>query len=405
MKVNKWTTVLASAGLISGSIAVQAEESPVMTALSSTTISGYVDTSMNWNPGTGNANPAQYGFNNATKMDGFNLNAVNLQISKPMDEGQWAAGYNVEMLFGPDAVGYNPSFMGDNTSDFAIKQAYVTLRAPVGNGLDFKVGVFDTIIGYEVADGPYNPNYTRSYGWSIEPTQHTGVLMSYQFNDVISANAGVANTLSSGINSRDNWIGTGTVGTKAESQKTWMGSVALTAPESMGWFSGSTLYGGVVYGFASGNTGAALSNQNQVNYYVGGTMTTPIEALSLGASWDYAGASGNTTAGFISPSYYQNAYALYASYQITEKMSVHGRGEYSAGQMLYVTPSGDAGQVWAATIDLEYQLWANVLTRAEFRWDQTNSDQFGGTSPWTGGGAAPVKENDFLFALQVAYLF
>jgi len=61
----------------------------------------------------------------------------------------------------------------------------------VGNGLDFKVGVFDTVIGYEVADGPYNPNYTRSYGWSIEPTQHTGVLMSYQFNDVISANAGV----------------------------------------------------------------------------------------------------------------------------------------------------------------------------------------------------------------------
>jgi hypothetical protein len=142
MKVNKWTTALASAGLISGAMTVQAEESPVMTALSSTTIAGYVDTSMAWNPGTGNANPAQYGFNNASKMDGFNLNAVNLQISKPMDEGQWAAGYNVEMLFGPDAVGYNPSFLGDSTSDFALKQAYVTLRAPVGNGLDFKVGVF-----------------------------------------------------------------------------------------------------------------------------------------------------------------------------------------------------------------------------------------------------------------------
>ena len=31
----------------------------------------------------------------------------------------------------------------------AIRQAYMTLRTPVGNGIDWKVGVWDTIIGYE----------------------------------------------------------------------------------------------------------------------------------------------------------------------------------------------------------------------------------------------------------------
>jgi len=404
MKVNKWTTALASAGLISGAITTQAEESPVMTALSSTTIAGYVDTSLAWTPGTGNANPAQYGFNNASKLDGFNLNAVNLQISKPMDEGQWAAGYMVELLFGPDAVGYNPAFTGSGASDLAVKQAYVSLRAPVGNGLDFKVGVFDTIIGYEVGDGPYNPNYTRSYAWSIEPTQQTGVTMSYQFNDVISATAGVANTLTPGINARGNFIGAGTIGTKAESQKTWLGSVALTAPESMGWFSGSTLYAGVVYGFAGGTTaGSGLSNQNQENFYVGGTMTTPIEALSLGASWDYAGASANSTApAGNNPSYYQNAFALYASYKVTEKMSVHGRGEYSQGNILYTNPGGDAGSVWAGTVDVDYQLWSNVMTRVEARWDQTKGDWFGGDQ--YNGGQADLQ-NEFLLALQVVYLF
>jgi hypothetical protein len=404
MKVNKWTTALASAGLISGAITTQAEESPVMTALSSTTIAGYVDTSLAWTPGTGNANPAQYGFNNASKLDGFNLNAVNLQIGKPMDEGQWAAGYMVELLFGPDAVGYNPTFTGSGASDLAVKQAYVTLRAPVGNGLDFKVGVFDTIIGYEVGDGPYNPNYTRSYAWSIEPTQQTGVLMSYQFNDVISATAGVANTLTPGINARANYVGPGTtIGTKAESQKTWLGSVALTAPESMGWFTGSTLYAGVVYGFAGGTTaGSGLGNQNQANYYVGGTMTTPIEALSLGASWDYAGASANTTGGINSPSYYQNAFGLYASYKVTEKMSVHGRGEYSHGNILYTTTGGDAGSVWAGTVDVDYQLWSNVMTRVEARWDQTKGDWFGGDQ--YNGGQADLQ-NEFLLALQVVYLF
>ena len=40
-----------------------------MTALSATTISGYVDTSAVWNPGTGNANPAPYSFNAGNRTD------------------------------------------------------------------------------------------------------------------------------------------------------------------------------------------------------------------------------------------------------------------------------------------------------------------------------------------------
>jgi hypothetical protein len=415
MKVNKWTTALASAGVIGGALAVQAEETPVMTALSSTTISGFVDTSMHWNLGTGNANPAQFGFNFPSKQDGFNLNQVNLQIGKAMDEGQWAAGYKAELMFGPNAVAYNPSFNSDGTSDFAVKQAYVELRAPVGNGLDFKVGVFDAIIGYEYGNSVDNPNYTASYGWSIEPTQHTGVLMSYQFNDMISASAGVANSVFAGVNSRGSYLGAGTVGTKAESQKTWMGSVAVTAPESMGWFSGSTLYGGIVYGFPAGGTAGtgpgSIGNQNQVNYFVGGTMTTPWEQLSLGVAWDYAGASANTTGTgsgvAATQSYYQNVFALYASYQATEKLSLHARGEYGSGDLLYAQANGENGQVWAGTLTAQYELWANVITRAEVRWDQANSNQFGGRAPWAGGNGTTdaSKSNDFMAAIQIAYLF
>ena len=50
------------------------------------------------------------------------------------------------------------------------------LRTPVGNGIDWKMGVFDTVIGYESNSDPLNPNYTRSYGYTIEPTTHTGIL-------------------------------------------------------------------------------------------------------------------------------------------------------------------------------------------------------------------------------------
>ena len=61
MKFNKWTVCLAAGGVVSLASAVQADEaqkpmSQVMTAVSATTLSGYVDTSIIWKPGTGDAN-------------------------------------------------------------------------------------------------------------------------------------------------------------------------------------------------------------------------------------------------------------------------------------------------------------------------------------------------------------
>ena len=105
MKFNKWTVALAALGVVSLASAAKAEEkaSPVMTALASTTISGYVDTSAEWNPGTGNANLPPYKFNSPSKADGFNLDVIQLRIDKPLDESDWAAGYRADLWFGPDA--------------------------------------------------------------------------------------------------------------------------------------------------------------------------------------------------------------------------------------------------------------------------------------------------------------
>src|SRR4029078_12244947 len=103
-------------------------------------------------------------------------------------EGQWAAGYKADLVFGPDANYYSTTLNGNgiNTGDFAVKQAYVAMRAPVGNGLDFKMGVLDTVVGYEVFESPNNPNYSRSFGYALEPTHHTGLLASYHVADWMS---------------------------------------------------------------------------------------------------------------------------------------------------------------------------------------------------------------------------
>src|SRR6266545_5197837 len=127
MKFNKWTIGLAAVGVVSLASAAKADEklSAVQTALSSTSISGYVDTSAQWNFGTGNANNPPYKFGGASKADGFNLNVVQLRIAKPLDEAEWAAGYRVDLWFGPDAnvLGTTSALAPGSSSDFAIRQA------------------------------------------------------------------------------------------------------------------------------------------------------------------------------------------------------------------------------------------------------------------------------------------
>ncbi|MDB6123999.1 MAG: hypothetical protein JWQ71_2992 [Pedosphaera sp.] len=368
MKFNQWTLGLAAVGVVSLASVVQAEEaikaSSVMTALSSTTLSGYVDTSAQWNLGTGNAFNPGYAFGGPGKADGFNLNVVKVTLEKPADAAEgWAAGYKVDLLFGPDANALATQSSGVR-ADFGVKQAYVDLKAPVGNGLDIKVGVFDTILGYEVFESGNNPNFTRSYGYTIEPTTHTGVLLSYQFCDAIGVSAGVANTFGPVINARAFPNGGFSAGTKAESYKTYMGSISLTAPKEWDFIAGSTLYGGVINGFnaASVNTGGA---SDQTSFYVGSTLNTPLKTLKVGVAYDYAGVSKQPSA---AGSGFANAVSLYGTFAVTEKMSLNGRAEYfsqSKGQAIATLPS----EVFALTGTLQYDLWKNVISRLEIRWD------------------------------------
>src|SRR5436190_14662400 len=135
MKFNKWTLALASVGIVSlGSVARAEEQHSVMTALQSTTLSGYVDTSANWWTGNqagalgaGGLGLPGRSFDGANKQDKFNLNAVKLVLEKPLgDENSWSAGYKADLVFGPDASYYSTTttFNGVNNDDFAVKQAY-----------------------------------------------------------------------------------------------------------------------------------------------------------------------------------------------------------------------------------------------------------------------------------------
>src|SRR5438477_632629 len=147
MKMSKWTRMLLSAGLISLPAVVQAADPPatpntVLTALSATTLSGYVDTTAVWKFGTGDANMPGRVYDGPDAQDGFNLNVVSLTLDKPLDESPWAAGYHVQMLMGPYAAKRGTDLVASSTTTgFSFNEAYVALRVPVAaGGIDFKVG-------------------------------------------------------------------------------------------------------------------------------------------------------------------------------------------------------------------------------------------------------------------------
>jgi len=415
MKIEKWTLGLAAAGLVTLAPAVLAQSTnapapiPMLTTLSATTISGYVDTSAVWNPGTGNANPAPYAFN-AGKQDGFNVDAVDIKIAKPQDETGWSAGYVAELSYGPDATAIDGGAA-------PIRQAYVALHMPVGNGIDWQLGRWDNLLGYEGSDSYKNPNFTRSYGYSFEPTEHTGLLGTYAFNSTVSLQAGIADTINTlGLNSRSD-PGSPVI----ESKKSVVSLLTLTAPDSWGGFKGSAFYAGFDYG--EGNSGgsttigtnapSAAKGHDRQEVYIGTTINTPVTGLTLGASWDWihhfdvVNSPGSTI-----DARYVDAVAGYASYKLTDKLTVNGRAEYANGPGLTAilfandgeAPTGGSSfnKVIDLTGTLQYDLWANVISRLEVRWDHAadSSTPFGGTVAGTG-----AKKNEVLVAANVIYKF
>jgi len=387
----------------------------VQTALSNTTLSGYVDTSAMWNTGsqngasgtptatTGGLPPYTPG---GTHGDGFNLNAVDLALDKPMDESPWASGYHVEMMFGQDAIQANAQASN-------IRSAYVAVRTPIGNtAIDWKMGVWDTPLGYESSSAPLNPNFTRSYGYFLEPTSATGILATFKANDVLSLSAGVANA---STGNAQNGYSTATPpaggGTAYESQKAYIGLVTLTAPDTWGWMKGATLTGGII----NADVASAPNGGGRTWLYVGSVIPTPVEGLKFGVAFDYVDYhNANTTPpgpGFNPAN--DNIYAVagYLNYQCNDKLSFGVRGEVlnGDGAGFSTSPIGQFGSnqyainghtVTELTATVTYKLWENVLSRVEARWDRA------GAKAWdNANGSGPTHQNEFLLAADLCYQF
>jgi len=327
IKTHKWTLALAAAGIVSlPSVATAQEAAAGADALAaSTTLSGYVSTSYTLSDSSG----ADIGKANEN-ADQFKLDIVSLTLSSAQGAGEYATGYNVGMWIGPDNQ--------HTAAEFQLTQANIDLRLPVGNGLDVKVGYFGTVVGYEVYEYTDNAFFQRGLGFYMEPTHHTGILASYQLTDDLSVAAAVVNNGGDAPNEGD-------AGGSASDASTAF-TVSYTAPDSMGFASGTSVY------FAAIMDNDPFSGGTDADFYYASVgLPVGVEGLSVDLAADWVDHNGGND---------DEIYQIYTSYALSEKSTLNARYEWG---------TSDANS-WTGlesyAVGITYDLWDNVLSRVEY---------------------------------------
>jgi hypothetical protein len=368
----------------------------VETAQKGVKLSGYVDTGYSYNftgasSGTSGVT-GRLASDSAGKGD-FNLYAVKIALEKALtSENKAQAGFRTDVMIGEDANylinrAYSYNFDNDNQNSNALflEQAYVEIRAPVGNGWDFKVGKFVSILGYEVIERPANMNTTYGLLWQQMPLYYTGVLSSYKFDDYLDAKLGVVNGSQTDNNTSTSGKGDGCAVLAAlnvtapggnanwsnnfqyssnNDNNTWQFSNMSSTSTSLELSSSGTGYTFIYNSW--GNWAPKFANDKLLFAFnallgtssINGQNFRNLDPSQPGTTWFGAGA--------------------YAKYQFNDWFSLCNRGEYLGGnnpcKPLFNAGSqnGTGLSLWEYTLTAGFNVIDNLLIRAEYRLDWGN---------------------------------
>ena len=405
----------------------------VETAQKGIKLSGYVDTgySYNFTGQGGNSQVNSRVQSDSAQQGDFNLYAVKIALEKAMtSENKAQAGFRVDVMIGEDAKylanpaqTYSSTSLNNTQQDsnyLFLEQAYVQLRAPVGNGWDFKVGKFASILGYEVMERPANMNITYGLLYNQFPFWYTGVLSSYKFDEYLDGKLGVAN----GANSDNNTTTSG-----GSDGVALLAALNVTAPGGNANWSNNFEYSTASENSTGASPTAAgtATTQNALPSNVASTSTGGGAWTIIYNSWGnwapkfandklllaFDSVLGNT-AGANQVGGAQNTTwygaSAYAKYQFNDWFSLMSRGEYFGGDNLNKINNGlgnanqDAGlSWWEYTITAGFNVIDNVLIRAEYRLDW--GDNISGTNSGTSAGQLNSSGPAHYAGAEVVYSF
>ncbi|MBL9129239.1 MAG: outer membrane beta-barrel protein [Verrucomicrobiales bacterium] len=233
-------------------------------ALSEISLSGFVQASYFYNTQEPvDKNSDGYLWN--TVHDSFSLNKFKMTLASQPSERSgetWDTGFRVSMMWGEDASILNTG--GERQGLEALREAYIDLNVPIGDGLIVKAGQLISLLNFESGDGgAANPNFSQGFQWFFTGNgPSTGVQADYQFTDWLNVKARVQNGLYAGaVDNNDAKTVLGSIGLTPD-DKTWVNLLGFIGEESPTLnVSGASVLAGRKFG-SKLNTGLELDYFN-----------------------------------------------------------------------------------------------------------------------------------------------
>jgi hypothetical protein len=393
--------------------------------LSKLEVGGFVTGSYLYNfnqpghPSTGAASQPINQFNN--RHDEFSFDAAKIEIGKTPG-GPGEAGFQFEMLYGQNADILrrgSPTRItdvdGDGTADVIsvgafgdsdmgvfVQEAYASYNL---GGVTWKLGKFETLLGYEVLDSYKNPNITHGvlFTWAI-PLYHTGLLASGNFSEAVTWSLGLTDGFNNVIENND---GKAIVGQLAFTSGPFFAALNGFFGSEASEGSDSAVTQGSVDDFWIFDGILTFAPSDSMSFWVNADLGT-VEDLPLVDSATLAVPVGDDD-----PEYW--GVAVGGKFKITDKLGFALRGEYfEDDDNIRGTAFGLIGvdgadiEILTATGTLSYAFTQNLLLRGEVRWDQADNS----VSSALGGGDGEifpegnhVDDSSVLGLVEVSYIF
>lgn len=365
----------------------------VEASIPSIMLSGYIDAGYLYNFTSGHLN----GRNSADgyAQGDFNLNQLKLVLEKGMDDKNvFQSGFRADVMFGEDSAALTGNASGSPDGDsLYLQQAYITLRMPIGNGVDLSIGKWQQPLGFEAEERGANINITYGYSSLGDPGGTIGIIAKYPINDDIEALLGINN--GSGA---DDHAGLDTT----NDGYAITGQLNYHASDNTSWSNG-------FYYAWDGDPGYGSNDSPVIGANTMGTWLPEFADgdLLLAYNFTYVHISEAAPGSHEDSNYYGTG--LYGKYKLSDIVSLGGRAEYahmsdnrfvdlSGGFM--GSPNLGSNDLWSWTATLGFDLLENLLIRTEYRFDLGND-----TSTTTSGGTFHSDDKVHTLATEIIYSF
>jgi Putative beta-barrel porin-2, OmpL-like. bbp2 len=336
----------------------------------------------------------------------FQVDQVWIDIGKAVTN-ESRAGFMFSILYGNtaafDAQGFNygerRNLADDSTSDYYVEQAYVKYLAPLGEGVEFDLGKFNTLLGAEVADASKNWNITRGNEWTLlQSIDHVGLLASTTAGPMVFA-AGVVNQNNVLTSSPD-----------INSEKSYLGKIAFAPKDGPFSVAANVLYGaegsestiagfgGLTCGTPHAGTGSCSTTNGRRTGLFDLLANYNSDAFSAWVDADYSWLEGTGSAAW--------ALAVAGKVPLTDVFSAALRLEYLRDQNNWFGLLGPRhSEIYGATGTLAYELAENLTLKGEVRWDKVNESAAGFHEFANNSSSGHGTEDQVVGVAQVVYAF